>query len=210
MCRIVEFPFSVDLHSRSLLVVPSELNIIHPNICKYPRCVGAILYFLTWPLARLLLLTVSVAKAISFLPPGRYSQCTAFSHPRVFREGTLIFPIHGRDCENPEQHSFPSCCFDELSHWHDPSGAQRTLPVAQGFHGKTAELSGSNRWPECVFSGFRGPSKEGVVIVATFSASENSVKLSCSREILPCVCALVRNTLSGPAVEPCALTCRIL
>lgn len=210
MCRIVEFPFSVDLHSTSLLVVPSELSTIHPNICKHPRYVGAILYSLTWPLARLLLLTVSVAKAISLLPPGRYSQCTAFSHSRVFREGSLIFPIHGRDCEKPEKHSFPSCCFDEWSHWHDPFWAQRTLLVAQGFQRKTAELSGSNLWPECVFSGFRGQSKEGVVFVTNFSASENSMKLSCSRGILPCVCALAGSILSGPAVEPCAVTRRIL
>ena len=49
MCRDVQFPFSVGQHLRSLLVVPSELNLIHPNICKHPRYVGAALYFLTCP-----------------------------------------------------------------------------------------------------------------------------------------------------------------
>lgn len=211
MCRIVEFPFSVDLHSTSLLVVPSELSTIHPNICKRPRYVGAILCFVTY------LASCQTSVTDSFCGQSRFTSPTW----QVFTVYSVqpLQGVQGRKLDF--SHSWEGlweawealisfCCFDELSHWHDPFGAQRTLLVDQGFQGKTAELSGSNLWPECVFSGFRGQSKEGVVFVTTFSASENSIKLSCSRGILPCACALVGSILSGPAVEPCALTRRIL
>ncbi|CAI9161203.1 unnamed protein product [Rangifer tarandus platyrhynchus] len=48
MCRIVQFPFSANLLLRSFLVVPSELNIIHPNICKHPSLLCCFLVGITW------------------------------------------------------------------------------------------------------------------------------------------------------------------